>query len=125
MASLPIMRMNWRRLRANSLRSIRSLSPRSMQPLLRRVDLPAKRQQLFEHDLGRDPNELDQFRIGLFIGFIRLRVVAGGPRDFGEIAHDLADVAVQRFEIGNMSSPQAVEKSGAPQGQRIGAAVER
>jgi hypothetical protein len=30
-----------------------------MQPLLRRIDLSAKRQQFFEHDLSCDPNELD------------------------------------------------------------------
>src|ERR1700704_3502946 len=103
MASLPIMRMNWRRRRANSLRSIVS----SMQPLLSRIYLPAKRQQFLEHDLGRHPNELDQLRIGLFIRFIRLRVIAGGPRDFREISHDLTHIAVQPLEIGNMSGSQA------------------
>ena len=42
-----------------------------------------------------------------------------------QLAHYFTDIAVKALEIGNMSSPQAVEKSGAPQGQRIGAAVER
>src|SRR5450631_1687525 len=120
MASLPIMRMNWRRRRANSLRSMGS-----MQPLLGRIDLPAKRQKFFEDDLGRDPDELDQLGISLLVGFIRFRVIAGRPRDFREIPHDFSDIAVQCFEIGNMSGSEAVEKSRAPQCQRIGTAIER
>jgi hypothetical protein len=96
-----------------------------MQPLLRRIDLSAQRQQFLEHDLGRDADEFDQLRIRLFVGFVGVRVVAGRPGDFGEIPHDFSDIAVQGFEVGNMSSPEAIEKSGAPQGQRIGAAVER
>src|SRR5271170_2207500 len=112
MASLPIMRMNSRRRRANSLRSIRA--PGSVQPLLRRVDLPAKRQKFFENHLSGYPDELDQFRVGLLVGFIRVGVIARGPRDLGKIAHDLAHVAIQRLEIGNMSSPESIEKSGAP-----------
>src|ERR1039458_111405 len=123
MASLPIMRMNWRRRRANSLQSIRSPPP--LQPRLRRIYLPAKRQQLLENDLCRDPDELDQFCIGLFVGFIPVRIIAGGPRDLREVPDYLADIAVQGLEIGNMSSAQAVQKTGAPQRQRIGTAVER
>src|ERR1700722_18636318 len=84
-ASLPIMRMNWRRRRANSLRSIKRASRRSMQALLRRIDLSAKRQQFLEDDLGGNPDELDQFRISLFVGFIGVRVIAGRPRNLGEI----------------------------------------
>ena len=111
-ASLPIMRMNWRRRRANSLRSIGVVC--SVQPLLRRIDLLAQRQQFFEHDLGRDPDELHQFRIGLFVGLVGVRVIAGGARDLGEVAHDFTDIAVQGLEVGDMSGPQAIEKSGAP-----------
>src|ERR1700674_725557 len=112
-ASLPIMRMNWRRRRANSLRSVRR-ALRSVQPLLRRIDLPAKGQQFLEDNLGRHPDEFHQFRVSLLVGLVPFRIIARGARNFGEIADDLPDVPTERLQIRAISGTQSIEKTGAP-----------
>src|SRR5579863_6011669 len=107
-ASLPIMRMNWRRRRANSLRSMLC---RLVQPLRGRgrIHLLAQRQQLLEHHLRRHSDELDQLGIRLLVRFVRVRLVARGARDLGEVAYDLADVAIQALEVRDVPRTEAVQ----------------
>ncbi len=64
----------------------------------RRVGLSAQRQQLLEHDLGGDADELHELRVGLLVGFVGVGIIARGARDFGEIPDDFADLAVERLE---------------------------
>jgi hypothetical protein len=85
-----------------------------VQPLLGRIDLSAKRQQFFEDDLGRDPDEFHQFRVRLLVGLVSFGVIARGARYFGEVSDDFSDIPAQRFEIRDGSGTQSIEKSGAP-----------
>ena len=76
-----------------------------MQPLLDRINLSAERQQFFEHDLRGYADEFHQFGIGLFIGLIRIGLIAAGAGDLGEVADDFPHIPAERLEIGDVPRP--------------------
>ena len=64
-----------------------------MQRYVRGTRLIAQRAELIEHELHADTDEFDQLGVSALVRLVSLLGVDRNMRDFGQVAHDFADVA--------------------------------
>ena len=74
----------------------------------------AQRFQLVEYQLHAHAHELGEFRQRGLVRLFAVGRIHAGTRDFGQIAHDLAEFSGQALRIGGAAGAKAVQEPGAP-----------